>query len=251
MNFKNTLVAAVLTQQTDDRVPAGWSMLLATAAKFGVEVTRFCGGRGWQNFYHTKIGSLYTETKNLSGYDYIVFVDAHDTLFCTGLEEMHKAFTRQCRPFVISGEHHCWPWPKKYSAVNPLGGSHRFRHPNSGFYMAEWGAYLKTMQTIIDMPDDGYQEDGRTIKNDDQAAFYRAYMEQSALCLNMGVDYTCELSQALAALEVGMTEKGKDLAWGVRPVNRTYGTRPCALHANGAEKWRLKPLHDWIIHERP
>jgi hypothetical protein len=260
MNYKNTLVATVLMHSGP--MPPGARWMLESAARYGVEVFIVGQGLAWENFYTSKLVRLYEATRKLTGYDFMVFVDGDDTLFATGLEEMHERFAKFDAPFVISGDPGCWPWPQRYGNITPHA-LERFRYVNAGFYMASWEGYLATLEAVMNLSDDGYEEQGRTIRNDDQAAFSRAYIEGLT---PIAVDHRCELSQCLNGLDGpplqrpsryrrmpirsrhiveggchGHSASG-EIEWGKRPRNRITNTFPCTFHANGIMKDRLKDL---------
>lgn len=236
MNYRKTLVTCCLMH---DRVPEGAEWMFQTAAFHGIEVLPIEGR--WENYYLSKIVRAYEATKAMTEYDYVVFVDADDTLWATGLGEMHARFEDFKAPFVMSGEMFCWPfWHRHHGFTNkPFG------YLNSGFYMATWPAYLRTLEAVMAMRDDGYQERGQTIRNNDQAAFWRAYVERAAPIV---VDDRCVLSQCLAGLDGRWSPLCVDMEWGKRPRNKQTGTFPCTFHANGSDyKWRLRDVREMIL----
>lgn len=217
---------------------AGAKMMLASAKYHGIDVEIIDGS--WTNPYDAKLVQPWKELKYRTGYSHIIFADGVDTIFATGLGELHHKFGRFNHPFVIAGEHFCWPFPQKYTAATPLQ-QHRFRNLNSGFWMATWDGFHDVFSKMLAMKDDGYGERGRTISNDDQGRFYRAWMEG---VIDVRIDHECHLSQCLAGLDERWSPVSRDMLWGKRPQNKITKSFPCTFHCNGAgEKWRLKGIY--------
>lgn len=232
----STLVIAPMFYQA---LPESAKWFLESAELHGIDVMQI-GGK-WHDYYRSNIVEVFNQTKDLKGYDYVLRVDAIDSLFATGLGEIHHRFKSLNAEFVISGERFCWPW-HKYNEINPLRNLSRFCHVNAGGYMATWPAYLRIMQALIDQKDNGYQEKGMTIKNNDQAAFYRYWIENPTA---LTVDHQCKVFQCLGGLD-GRWTLSYDMVWGKRPFNQVTKTTPCIFHANGGEKWRLRDLWDML-----
>jgi hypothetical protein len=241
MNHKRTLVCSV--SMYAGKPPEGLGWMLESAAYHGIEVDMMCTGRvGWIDRFTCKIVSLYEQTHRLTGYDYVLFVDAADCLLATDLGEILHRFDHIGRPFVMAAERLCYPWPAKYDSMTPMTVS-PFRFVNSGGYIATWDAYVNTLRVLIDMDDNGYQEGGLSIKNHDQAAFSRAYVEKQA---DICVDHECKIFQCLHGLDERWA-LNQDIHWDKRPFNRHTKTCPCIFHANGPEKWRLPQLRNLLL----
>jgi hypothetical protein len=242
-NYRKTLVCAPLfySQPFPERVR--W--LLESANYHGIEVFRLGEGRRWTGFYDCKIQQLWETVKDFSEYDYILFVDGDDSLFATGLGEMHWHFDQLHEPFVISAEMQCWPWAKRYGDCSPLA-PRKYRYLNSGGYMATWDAFITVLEAVKDLADDGYGETNygqhMTIKTRDQAAYYRAWMEG----LPMHVDSACRIFQCLAGVDTHWFYN-EDFEWGKRPFNRVTKTCPCVFHLNGPDKGLLRGLRDMLM----
>ncbi|MBI1374567.1 MAG: hypothetical protein GC159_17760 [Phycisphaera sp.] len=244
MNFKNTLVITPMFYAGKPPQTARWFM--ESAAYHGIEVTPIGVGEKWQGYFTSKVERVYAELKDATDYDYVLLVDGVDCLFATGLGEIHTKFEKLGHPFLISGEHFCWPWTKKYGDACPVPKNvpNRFRYPNSGGYMATWDAFTSRLEALIETEDNGYQEKGRGIKQCDQAAFFHLFMEQPG---SIEVDYGCDIFQCLGGLDWRWV-LNHDIEWGKRPFNHLTKTSPCVFHANGKEKWRLKTL--WELFQR-
>ena len=224
----------------DGDTPDGAKMLHETAMMHGIAVTEVGRGKPWTNHYECKILGVWEEIRGLRGYDYIIFADADDCLFATGLGEMHHWFDKIGKDFVACGEAYCWPWIEKYSNEND--GFGRLRYLNSGFFMATWPAFLRVWRGVMKQEDDGYQERGRTIKNDDQAAFFRYWVENPGM---IELDSSARLCLCLAGLD-GRWALNHDIEWGKRPFCHLTKTAPCVLHFNGKEKWRMRDAFDLL-----
>jgi hypothetical protein len=238
VNYKKTLVIAPAFGYAT--LPQGVQWMLQSANLHGIEVTLIGRDQPWVDFYDAKISRLWKITKDLTGYDFVIMIDATDTLFATGLGELHTKWQTYNSDFVISGEINNWPWPQRY-ANHPLKDQ-RFGGLNSGFYMATWDAFCRTMKHLNEQKDDGYIEQGKTVKNQDQAAFWRAYMEG----LPMTIDSRCLLSQATHMID-GRWLLNREMIWGRRPQNLWTTSFPCTFHCNGADTARLQGLVDLLL----
>ena len=225
-NHKNTLVVSPMFFPATE-LPRGVLDMLETAHYHGIDVTPIGQGQSFGNFRSAKIDRLYMEVAKMRGYDYVMMVDACDTLFAADLCEIHSCFEGFDCPFVIGGESNCWPAdirPEVEETYRNKYPQHRFRYLNTGFYMATRDAFqavLGKLQSLFV----GYA--------DDQGLFHKAWMAGE---INLRIDYECRLCQCL----YGVTDA--DVQWGKRPRNLSYGTHPCVFHGNGISKSQLGKL---------
>jgi hypothetical protein len=238
-NYRKTLVATVMMY---DKPPEEARMMAASARYHGIELCIVGEGVKYQSNFHAKIVTLFDALKDFTEYDHIIMADGGDTLFATGLGEMFTKWELYNSDFVIAAEGHCWPFPKKYQDITP-GAPARFRFLNSGFYMATWDAWLRTMKQLHDMPFDGYTENDKTIQNEDQGRFYTAWMEKR---IQVTLDTECRLSQSMSGIDKRRSFLSPDILWGRRPINKITGQAPCTFHCNGVEKWRIPELWDML-----
>jgi hypothetical protein len=238
-NFKNTLVCTALMHDT---LPQGAKWMLESAQYHGIEMTVIGEQMKWENYWLSKCVRLYERIAGWKNYDYVVFVDGDDTLWATGLGELHAKFASYNTSFVMAGEHYCWPY-WRYSDSVP-NAPHRFRNPCSGFWMATWPGFLATFERLLNCPHTNECEFGHTIYNSDQARYLYGWITGQ---LQFTVDYRCLLSQCLNGVDDRWTPANPDLEWGKRPRNRLTGTYPCTFHANGDHKWRLGGISELLL----
>lgn len=232
-----TLVFTVLMGRA--KSSDGAKLMLDSAKYHGIEIEILDGA--WTNYYDGKVVQPWNKLKDRTGYSHILFVDGTDTIFASGLGEIRHKFDRFNHQFVMASEHYCWPFPQKYAGKTPLQ-HHRFRNINSGFWMATWYGFQDVFSKMLAMKDDGYNEKGVTISNDDQGRFTSAWMEG---VIDVKIDYECHLSQCTAGLDDHWSSLNPDILWGKRPQNRLTKSFPCTFHCNGArEKWRLPRIYE-------
>ena len=226
-----------------DEPTQGYQLMRRTAEYHGIELSIFGEGLKWENYVQSKVVRFFDWARKLRGYDYIVFVDADDTLFATGLGELHAKFEQYGSDFVMAGEHYCWPFGKQFDKRTP-NQSQRFRNACSGFYMATWPAFLDRIEKLIQMPAPADPQFAR-VAHCDQGRFQYAWMNGY---LDLAVDYRCLLSQSMNGLDGRWLPTNQDILWGRRPQNRITSSYPCTFHCNGGcQKWRLPEIAEMLL----
>ena len=216
-NYKNTLVVAPCYGMSGE-LPESVRWMLESGRRHGVTITTVGTDQPYGGLYDAKVSRLWSATRHLSGFDYLVMVDSTDVLWADGLEALHRSFEEIGKPCVVSGEITNYPWPRRYR-YHPLGAE-RYGCINSGVIMATWQGWLDAMKVVATLPDDGYREDGHGVHSNDQATWWRAWMEGGPI----GVDTSCRLAQTMYATD------DADIDWTTTPpTNRITGTRPDAL----------------------
>jgi Erv1 / Alr family len=238
-SHEKTLVCTVLQY---DRPPDGANLMLESARYHGIDVKIIGEGEKFENLYRSKIVRLYEAVGNLNGFDHILFIDGADTLFAAGLGEIFTKFAACGSDFVIAGEHYCYPFARRFEQRVPQPDK-RFRFLNSGFYMATWDAWKKTMESMLNLLPDPYSEGGTTIENEDQARFYVAWLEGK---INLTIDTDCRLCQCLNGTDGRWSWMSQDILWAKRPINKITNQAPCIFHCNGGEKWRMREIWEML-----
>ena len=115
MNYKKTLVVSPVFYPFK-KLPQGYLNMLESAAVHGVDITPIgvdyeISGvyRVPKNNFECKIKMLLPAIAKMRGYDYVIMVDAVDTVWATSLEEIHDEFAKINKDFVISSERNCYP----------------------------------------------------------------------------------------------------------------------------------------------
>lgn len=233
-NYRNTLVCTVLSYPPE-KLPREATWMLDSAARHGIEVVMLGGGEPWVSLYRAKMQRLYETLCRRTDYDYIVFVDGRDSLWATGLGELHAKFEKMGAAFVMSAEINCWPF-RQYASPRPTA---RFKYLNSGFYMATWDAFLAVFKSVIDVPMPANQWMTKQIQQCDQSRFMYALGEKF---IDIKLDHDCALSQTLYYVDT-VTE----LTHERRPQNKLTGMHPCTFHANGRAFAALKHVRELVM----
>lgn len=162
--------------------------------------------------------------RKLDDKDIVLFVDAYDTLFLEGTENILNKFYKMEAPFVISVERYCWPYRDRWKEF-PEGPT-SFRYINTGTYIG----YVYQLRQIFK----------------ELAPIYAGQIDQGIMTLHYfknpdlyTFDSTCTLFMPMAGMarcEIVIDQK----AFNVTCVET--GTTPSIIHGNGGSK----PHYQWI-----
>lgn len=166
----------------------------------------------WEGFY-TKISETYNFCKTLKGYDYILFVDAHDVIFKgdikTIIEKINTFPEHDC---IFSTEKACWP--NTELALKYKKSPYPWNYLNSGSYLFKIDKFLQIIE-----------ENKPFIGMDDQLYFTELYLDNKINCI---LDVECKIFQSVAF------EDNNDFSIenGVIKNNIT-NSFPIVIHGNG------------------
>ena len=222
------------------REDEGLNNLLQSCKQFNIDIEVLQGK--WRGF-GTKILETRDYVKTLEGYTHFLFVDAYDTLFVSGLEEVNvKANSGH---LIVSVEKACWPdssLASKYPHVDTP-----WKYINSGSYLAPIDLFLEIVE-----------ENPIDYRDDDQLWLTKVYLTNKYV---IELDYSCKLFQSLAF------EADTDFTYTHnRLLNNVTNNFPIVLHGNGKtpmkkvnnmpvlnsvkdlkEAWKDKEnIHKWI-----
>lgn len=175
----------------------------------------------WQGFY-TKVNEAYKYCEKHLDLDYILFVDAHDVIFVSNIDEIIDKI-KYYYPNVdciFSVEKACWP---------DASLSDQYPECDTPWKYLNSGSYLFKPQKLIEYVDANPIEIGI----DDQLYFTKMYLGGTVNC---ALDIKCHIFQSIAFEDKGDFSLGEKLH-----NDRTY-TTPCILHGNG--KTNLEPYYN-------
>jgi len=134
----------------------------------------------WKGF-GTKIIETYNYLKhNKEDYTHFIFVDAHDTFFLSGMDEIENKYKQLGSPnYLFSCEKACWP-DSQLSELYPNCESD-WKYLNSGAYMANIDKFIELVEK--DMPE---------YHIDDQRYYTKIFLKSKEIAL----DYNCEIFQS-------------------------------------------------------
>jgi len=207
-------------------LPQGARLMLESARRVGIDVEVIGAGLPFDNWWVSKCVRLFEAIGDRQEFDHILFVDGEDILFLAPLDEFHEGFASYGAPFVIGGEHICWPC--SWLADHPAFGSALYRYPQAGFWMATWQGFLDAFAALHAVRDPERQMDNyQTIFNCDQARFHLAIADGS---LPAAIDVEQRLCHNFL--------RNAPLDWSepARPRSPFTKSRPCLLHFNGTSK---------------
>ena len=79
MNYRRTLVIAPMFYGSS--LPESCNWFLESSQMHGIEILQLGLGESWPGYYKAKILHVWEATKDLQEYDYVVLIDANDSLF--------------------------------------------------------------------------------------------------------------------------------------------------------------------------
>lgn len=195
------------------RPDPGLDILIESMEKFGLDYVVLGQNQQWKGF-GTKIILLAKYLAKISAeYTHVIFVDAYDVIFLSGIEEIEKHYVNNWSDkIVFSAELNCWPCAELADQYPPSDSL--WRYLNSGSYIAPISRLLDLFKTYPP-----------TYEMDDQLYFTKILLDQQC---SMLLDTECILFQTTAFCynnEYG-AEQG-------RLINNMKGTKPVIIHGNG------------------
>ncbi|MBA2727612.1 MAG: hypothetical protein H0U49_05505 [Parachlamydiaceae bacterium] len=204
----------------------GLDQLLDSCDRYGLSIDVMGMGQPFKGNSH-KLMYVQDYIQNLDDNDVVLFVDAYDVLFFADADKILQTFLNIDKPFVISVERYCWPYPNLEPSF-PRGPT-SFRYINSGSYM---GYVYRLKEILNDIQPKPFQ--------DDQGLFTRHYFENPDLYT---FDAYCELFMPFAG--VIMQELHIDPSDDTVVVNET-GIKPCMIHGNGGSRPMYQEIYDLL-----
>jgi hypothetical protein len=166
--------------------------------------------RLWEGFY-TKIKTAYDFAKSNTEYDYILFIDTHDVVFMSGIDDIiSKINTFGDFNALFSCEKACWPEPSLAAQYDNCDS--QWKYLNSG-------GYLIKPEYLINLVDSTPIFAGM----DDQLYFTKLHLKN-----HFKLDNNCEIFQTLAHDNGSSFDLSDNLF-----LNKITNTRPCIIHGNG------------------
>lgn len=195
------------------RPDPGLNMLISSMDRFGLDYVVLGQGQQWKGF-GTKIIFLKEYLETISPeYTHVIFVDAYDVIFLSGIEEIEKKYADNWPDkIVFSAELNCWPCAELSVQYPPSDSI--WRYLNSGSYTGSIADILGLLEAYPP-----------TFEMDDQLYFTNILLAQQ---LPIVLDTNCVLFQTTAFCYNKEYE-----ADGGRLVNNLQGTRPVIIHGNG------------------
>lgn len=126
-----------------------------SARAFGIDIHNFdpekWPGEDWRTieWWRKSAGQARFVKENADKYDCFLFVDSHDIVWATGLDEIVKKFLRISSPIVFAGE--CYCWPDKAQAPLYPHTTHRCKYLNAGMWMATAEAAVPFTQELAEI----------------------------------------------------------------------------------------------------
>lgn len=191
----------------------GLDILIESMEKFGLDYVVLGRDKHWKGF-GTKIILLEQYLKTVvPEYTHVVFVDAYDVIFLSGIEEIEKKYANNWPDkIVFSAELNCWPCAELSDRYPPSDSL--WRYLNSGSYMGP-------IARLLDL----FKEYPPVFEMDDQLYFTKILLNQQSPIM---LDTNCSLFQTTAFCY--NNEYGAE---GARLVNNLTGTMPVVIHGNG------------------
>ena len=263
-----------------DRVTKGLCRSMVAAARHGFELIvlgvdemsflSFPGDPKMKKFFGMK-ALLSNETMlcklGLHNSSTIIFADASDVVYLTGLEEVsersHDLFREHGENVVfVAAERNCWPYMVKEREMIP-GGSTKcaeFPSQNSTFRYLNSGAYIGKVQAIKYMIASAYDRLNDT--KDDQLALHELYAEQLRKSKNgsggkSSFDIVLDRRALIFQTGWGTNLEGERYAYreengayydtqSERVINTEHDTRPFLVHFNGGKR-ALQPVSAAVL----
>jgi len=200
------------------QTPYPGELLEKSAARVGVEIVRYGEGQLWPKDY--RVGKLVAGIECVRGLaedvTHVMFVDASDSLFLAGPEEIVAQFESydQGHSVLIQGEKNCFP-DKKLEASYPAPDT-PWHFVNSGGFIGRKEVILRNMQLAADLA-----------TFCDQLCWTRLYLSGKG---DVEIDEQCRIFQSmyLHRPEELFIEDGR--MW-----NELTHTQPCVAHWNGTK----------------
>ncbi|HBY93300.1 MAG: hypothetical protein M5U01_14875 [Ardenticatenaceae bacterium] len=192
----------------------GLIRLQRTCEKFEIDLKVFGRGKSWRGLGWRQRMLYWNLWRYLLKYDYVLFVDAYDTIVTCPLSEIMSKFLRMDTKLLFAAEVVSFPLaPEQYPpAVSP----YPYKYLNAGGFIGEmrYVARLMTQLRVYLFEDDYY----------DQLGYAEAFVSgRTAITL----DYACEIFQCLFFAPDDIEIRGG------RITNRVTGSEPCIIHGNG------------------
>ncbi|XP_022905194.2 procollagen-lysine,2-oxoglutarate 5-dioxygenase isoform X2 [Onthophagus taurus] len=238
-NSDNVLVFTVATSETD-----GLNRYLQSAHEYNIKPILLGYGKEWQGGDVKrkpgggwKVNLLKEALKDLNKDEnkerIVIFTDAYDVMFLSGLKTIVEAFKKTEAKVLFSAESFCWPdksLAEKYPTVTKGKP-----YLNSGMYMG----YIKEIMMLLERKD---------IENmdDDQLFFTEAYLDDELReKLSMKLDHESEMFQnlngAMSEVEIRNDKENK-----MTLRNVVSHTNPLIVHGNGYSKIKLNQLGNYL-----
>ncbi|VDL76330.1 unnamed protein product [Nippostrongylus brasiliensis] len=233
------LVVTVATEDTD-----GLRRLLTSAKTFDIDIKVLGMGQDW-NGGDTRIEQgggqkvrilreglkQYANEENMI----IIFVDAYDVVFTTGIDTILERFFDhfEGKRVLFGAEPYCWPDESLAVEYPVVDFGKRFL--NSGLFLG----YAKEFYQMISLKD--------VADNDDDQLYYTmVYLDEKLRNdLKIGLDSMSRIFQNLNGVtddvELQFDDEGNALA-----SNAAYNTHPAILHGNGPSKKHLNYLANYV-----
>jgi hypothetical protein len=212
-------ICTVATQQTK-----GLNQLLDSADRYGLSIEILGMGIPFLGNSH-KFMLVQDYIENLDEDDVVLFVDAYDVLFFADEDKILQTFLDFDKPFIISVERYCWPYPE----LEPLfpRGPTSFRYINSGSYMG----YVYQIKDIMnDIRPGPYQ--------DDQGLITKHYFQNPDM-------YTFDVYGELFMPLAGVIIQEFEFNYFDKTVTMgETGVKPCMIHGNGGSRPMYQQMYD-------
>lgn len=216
--------------------------LRKSCEKFGIELNTYGSDeKGAFNFFQDKIvelGNAITRIKNSRGdVTHILYTDAADSFFLTGLDEIIDIYKTFNAPLVCAAEKGCHPFGELADHFPPSPTPYRFINPGNFF------GEIDTVLDVLSKCKAFYH-----LKTNDQGHWMEALYQGK---INVTLDYHCNLFQCMSDREHG--EVGISQANDGKAIftNLLTNTMPCIVHFNGPKDQRnmddMKTLFEMVV----
>lgn len=219
-------ICTVATQQTQ-----GVDQLLHSCKVRDVNITILGMGTPFKGLSE-KLIHVQKYIQTLPDEDVVLFVDGYDVLILATEKEILKKFLKMNKPFIISVEKFCYPFPKRAADFPESPTS--YKYINSGSYMGYVGHLKKIFSEISPI----------RARDDDQGLLTLHFFKHPDM---YAFDYYCELFWPL----VGTNAKEVKVSRSRCAVNcLETGSIPCVVHGNGSGRKIYQQIYDTLFSSR-
>ena len=225
-------IKVVLPCLFDNTTEPLW-MMLTTCTRFGIDPYLYGINETYQGWVHLKIDLLGMTARKVAadGYSHLLYVDARDAWFLTGLDEVADKYNAMgCPPVMLSAQHRafCGGYGKWYNKF-PWDTSLAFPYIGTPGILAEASKLADIFEYMLANYPFGEVED--SLPDDDPAWWIEYMLEHPG---EVVFDHQCDIFANVGDVD--------DDDWEVvdgRAHIKLTDSWPCTIHYNGgASHWK-------------
>jgi hypothetical protein len=173
-------------------------------------------------------------------YSHVVFSDAYDSFFLSGIDKIMARYFEFEHPFVCTGESNCWPDPT-IKRQYPKSTNTDLHYLNSGGFVAEIGAFIDVLKASIPLIS---ASAGSKKDRSDQRIWQTLHVQDRS---RFSLDYYCKIFLPMPSFaeDIDLVEEdGKKTI-----MNKLDGSSPCIVHCAG--QTRIDEIAQFLAGELP